>query len=76
MLRSCGLCATRYLVPVLLHVEVGAAMLHEHVRLHKRLGVQKKLHSLPGCQLTLQHITPSYIYPREHYTTVACYADI
>lgn len=55
MLLSCGVCATGYLVPILLHAEVGAAVLHEHVRLHKGLGVQQKLHSLPGCQLTLQH---------------------
>lgn len=60
MFQSCSLCATFYLVPILLHAEVRAAMLHEHVRLHKGLGVQQKLHSLPGCQLTLQHITPSY----------------
>lgn len=49
-----------YLVSILLHVEVRAAMLNEHVRLHKGLGVQQELHSLPGCQLTLQYITLSY----------------
>lgn len=40
MFQSCSLCATFYLVPILLHAEVRAAMLHEHVRLHKGLGVQ------------------------------------
>lgn len=30
-------------------------MLHEHVGLHEGVRVQEQLHSLPGCQLTLQH---------------------
>lgn len=69
MLPSCSLCAPRYLVPILLHAKVGAAMLHEHVRLQKGLWVQQKLHSLPGCQLTLQHIKKKFlcIYLKEHY---------
>lgn len=45
----------RYLIPVLLHAKVGAAMLHKHVRLHKGLWVQQKLNSLSGCQLPLRH---------------------
>lgn len=51
---SCSLCAPCYLVLILFHTKVGAAMFHKHVRLHKGLRVQQKFHALPGCQLTLQ----------------------
>lgn len=56
-LMSCGwsLCMTSYLVPVLLHAKVRAAVLHEHVRLHEGLWVQQKLDSLSGRQLPLRH---------------------
>lgn len=49
-------CRGRYLVPVLVHAKIRAAVLHKHVRLHKGVLVQQKLHSLPGCQLTLKYI--------------------
>lgn len=60
---------SRYLVCVLLHAEVGAAMLHKHVRLHKGLRVQQQLHPFPGRQLSLQHrVSTVNTLPRERKT--------
>lgn len=55
------------LVSVLLHGEVGAPVLHKHVRLHKGLGVQQQLHSLPRRQLALRGHSTGHKELRQNY---------
>lgn len=62
-LEDRGVTTGHHLVPVLVHAKVGAAVLHEHVRLHEGVLVQQKLHSLPGCQLTLKEIVIHHRLP-------------